>query len=211
MRGVVSIDARKLPAALRRNEEEVRNAIARGVSAGLERGRGIMVRATPTDQGQLRASWHVMRRVNGATGMPRTGLGTVAELRNDAPHAGIVELGARPHGLSPEGWAAIYEWVRRHPELYVSSGSKRNPRMQGPNQPRMRRNPKGGGILGPYRGADPEISEIVNAIAYKLRTKGQEPTYFIRKHLGLVGDAVAHEVKREIDLAAERAGGYGGR
>lgn len=32
---------------------------------------------------------------------------------NDAPHAGIVELGARPHPVSEEGQKAIRSWVIR--------------------------------------------------------------------------------------------------
>lgn len=200
VRGVVSIDIRRLPEALRRNEEALREAIARGVSAGLARGRAIMVKATPTDQGQLRASWHVRRRVEGAAGLNRNAEATVAELHNDAPYAGIVELGARPHGLSPSGWAMLYEWVRRHPELWgattITAGRKTSWR------------PRATLVTGDYRGPNPLITLITNAIAAKLRREGQKPTYFVRNNLYRVGDAVASEIRREVDLLVEKAGGY---
>lgn len=209
MNGVVQIDLKRLPEALRRNEEAVRDAIVRGVNAGLHRGRAVMVKATPTDQGQLRASWHVMRRVNGAAGLNRMGVATVGELRNDAPHAGIVELGARPHGVSPAGWAALYEWVRRHPELWAGTTINRKGQLvAGPRKNARRAITKTRGPLGAYRGPDPVITSVTNAIAAKLRREGQKPTYFIRNNLYRVGDAVAAEIQREIDLIVEKAGGY---
>lgn len=213
VRGVVSIDVTKLPEALKNDEMAVRNAIARGVSAGLWRGRAIMVRATPVDQGQLRASWHVLRRVQAANGIPGSGQTTVAELHNDAPHAGIVELGARPHGLSPAGWMALYEWVRRHPDLWAGTTLNRKGQLvAGPRQNNRRARTKfAGGVLRPYQGPDPVITEVTNAIAMKLKREGQAPTYFIRNNLYRVGDAVAQEIKREIDSIVEKAGGYAGR
>jgi hypothetical protein len=209
VKGSVLIDMKRLPEALRRDEEAVRAGIVRGVNAGLERGRAIMVKATPVDQGQLRASWHVMRRVNGARGLNTMGTASVGELRNDAPHAGIVELGARPHGLSPAGWAALYEWVRRHPELWAGSVlNRKGTLVSGPAKRDRRARTAARGPLRPYHGPDPVIESITNAIAMKLRREGQKPTYFIRQNLYRVGDAVANEIKREIDLLAEKAGGY---
>lgn len=32
-------------------------------------------------------------------------------IRNDAPHAGVIERGARPHGVSVEGQEALLRWV----------------------------------------------------------------------------------------------------
>jgi hypothetical protein len=36
-----------------------------------------------------------------------------AHLLNDAPYAGIIEKGARPHTVSAEGRANIQRWVKR--------------------------------------------------------------------------------------------------
>lgn len=194
MGAVITIDLNKLPAALRANEQGVRRAIARGIAIGAVRGRAILVRATPVDQGQLKASWKIGAR---ALDVP-PGSNLLGKLYNDAPHAGVVELGARPHPVSPAGWIAIYEWVRRHPELYTAP----------PMAVRMRR-PRSGGRRGspwkPFWGPDPQIMAITNAIVWKLRTKGQRPTYFIRRNLDRVQRAVLQEIANELNRAAEEA------
>lgn len=209
MTGVIQIDAKKLPAALQRNEEGLRKAIVRGLVAGLHRGRAIMVRETPADTGQLRASWEVARVATGAGDIAKSG--TVGELRNRAPHAGIVELGARPHGLSPAGWAALYSWVQRHANLWGATRvNKAGKMVAGPVQGNRRAITKTSGPLTAYHGPDPVITQITNAIAMKLKREGQKPTYFIRNNLYRVGDAVAKEIKREVDSIVAEAGGYGG-
>ena len=55
-----------------------------------------------TDRGILKAGWR-------ARGLASKG----AEVVNDAPHAGIIELGARPHPVSKEGVQAIARWAAR--------------------------------------------------------------------------------------------------
>ncbi len=190
---VITINIRNLPAAIRRDDQVMRDAILRGARVGCERGRAIMVRRTPVDQGQLKASWHVRPSVKVAD----TGESTVAELVCDAPHAGIVELGSRPHKVSPEAWAAIYEWVRRHPELYTSILEK----------PKMRRStaPHAIGPLRMWSGPDPQISEITNAIAWNIRKNGTRPTYFIRNGVPLVSRALVAEIGEAIArLASDR-------
>jgi hypothetical protein len=52
--------------------------------------------------GQFKNSWRVLANIAG---------NVLAQIENDAPHAGIVELGARPHKVSAEGVQAIKEWV----------------------------------------------------------------------------------------------------
>jgi hypothetical protein len=197
----VLINIKELPTQLVRDEARLREAIARGARAGAERGRTYMSKRTPIDLGQLRAGW----KVKGGSPAPEQGGATLATLDNDAPHVGIVELGARPHTMSPAGWAAIYEWVRRHPELYTHAGSKKNPAMSGPNQPKMRRTPKALGPIRPYHGPDPEISAITNAIVQKIRKVGQKPTYFIRKNLDALARLAVQEVAKSIAVEADAA------
>jgi hypothetical protein len=185
---VKTVSVAQLPNELQKLEGKLGNALKRGVRMGLHRGRGIIVRRTPTDLGQLRASWKVKTSE------------LVDELLNDAPHAGIVELGARPHKVSAEGWAAIYEWVRRHPEIYgekkARSGVKRD---------------KAGTVmsdnLGPFKGADPEISGITWAIVKKINREGQKPTYFVRDSMDLLRKALEAEVERQFARVASRGGG----
>ena len=198
MSTVITIDLKRLPAALRSNEAAVRLAIATGARAGAEHGRAIMAKRTPTDLGQLKAGWKVKP---GVPTVPESGVVQLTTLRNDAPHAGVVELGARPHTVNPQGWAAIYEWVRRHPELYTAAGRKNNSAWQGPNKPKMRRSKASAGPQRPFHGPDPEISAITNAIVGKLKREGQKPTYFIRKSLGDLGDAMLKEINRALSRA----------
>lgn len=54
---------------------------------------------SPVDRGEYKHGWSVRRA-----------LGNHPHLANDAPHAGIIELGARPHWAP---FAPLYEWAQR--------------------------------------------------------------------------------------------------
>lgn len=179
----------KLPEALDLNERTVRRAIAVGALAGAHRGRAIMVRATPTDQGQMRASWKVTPGAAEFTGFSEN----LAQLINDAPHIAVVELGARPHKVSPEGWAAIYEWVRRH--LRSATGGVYT--LGGAGSMRKRKNR----AIGPFKGDDPVVSSITNAIVWKIRKHGQKATLFVRNNVDALRDVMGYELNREIGRA----------
>jgi hypothetical protein len=179
---VIRIGIDQLPDALRRGEEQFARALSRGLRLGAERGRTIMVKRTPTDLGQLRASWKVK-----ATAL-------VAELINDAPHAGIVELGARPHKVSAEGWQAIYEWVRRHPELYGRTRMRRRVSATLAQQT----------AIGPFAGIDPEITGITWAIVKKINKHGQKPTFFVMKAMDDLRAALIGEVETQLARATAR-------
>lgn len=186
MGAVVRIGLDELPDALALGERRIRRAVARGALAGAHRGRAVIVPKTPRDMGQLAASWHVLPGAPEFTSMSAT----LAELYNDAPHISMVELGARPHKVNPEGWLAIYEWVRRHFRGGVLGGSGR-----------MRPRRAAAGALGPFRGDDPVISNITNAIVMKIRREGQVPTFFVRDSL----DDLRRVMARELEIALERA------
>lgn len=66
------------------------------------RGRTLLVRKSPVDRGNFKNAWRVRTIAGGA------------EIQNDAPYAGIIELGARPHPVSREGIEALTGWARRH-------------------------------------------------------------------------------------------------
>ncbi len=82
----------------------VKRSVVKGVQAGAVSGERLLVSRTPTDRGELRRGW---RTRPGGPKVP-------AVLHNDAPHAGIVEGGARPHPVSREGVESIMGWVRRN-------------------------------------------------------------------------------------------------
>jgi hypothetical protein len=184
---VITIGIDQLPEALRRGEQRFEKALARGLRMGAERGRGIIVRRTPMDLGQLRASWKVKAH------------DMVAELINDAPHIASVELGARPHKVSAEGWKAIYEWVRRHPEMYGEERARSG--VQRDEHGRFKSN---GDELGPFRGLDPQISRITWAIVKKIEKFGQKPTFFIRESMDVLREALIKEVERQLARAMQK-------
>lgn len=111
MASVIQIDAKRVPREILRRGAAVQDALLRGSHRGAERARALMVVKTPTDTGQLRASWVVKRGKKPAKGQRKIEL---AVLINDAPHAGIVERGARPHGVNRAGVEALLRWVKRH-------------------------------------------------------------------------------------------------
>lgn len=189
MATVIEVPLDQLPAALEHMETSARRAIAQGALAGAHRGRAVIVKRTPTDQGQLRAGWKVKP---GATDFA---LGTdpvLATLVNDAPHIAMVELGSRPHKMSPEGWAAIYEWVRRHFRGGTLGGAGR-----------MKRPAKNSvvGIVA-YRGDDPEISKITNAVVHRIAVKGTAPTFFIKNSIAELRAVMIDEVKIALKHAS---------
>jgi hypothetical protein len=191
--------------AVKRSAVLVRDAIRIGAIRGAERGRSFIVTRTPADQGQLRASWKVRQGI--ATAIQR-GTAMLAELINDAPHAGIVERGARPHTVSPEGWMAIYDWVIRHRVelgLVTESGNARRPKKS--KAPLA----AAAGIPGGGVGLDPEAARITGGIVWKLRTRGQAPTYFVKDNLAALRFILDTEVRNSVDAALRRARDQGAR
>lgn len=177
-----NIKPEELAGALAGADESLRTALRAGARAGAMRGHAHMPKKTPTDMGQLRNSW----RVSEAGGV---------RLYNDAPQAGIVEEGARPHPVSEEGWMAIFRWVMRHPELIGAGASAVGSARKKLSAKR----------LSKYDAATSWITqqaaEITNAICHKIRLKGQEPTYFTRNEMPLLTKFAKQEIDREIQKA----------
>lgn len=96
----INLTPEQLDAVLVKQAREFPEVMRRGAVAGARRGQAHMVGKTPTDQGQMRNSWRVHER-------------PTPKLENDAPHAGIVEAGARPHPVSREGVEALAGWAHR--------------------------------------------------------------------------------------------------
>lgn len=204
MGAVIGISLEDLPEVLERGEQRLRRAVARGALAGAHRGRALMVKRTPVDTGQLKAGWRVKPGVSEFTGPDST----LAELVNDAPTIAFVELGSKPHAVNPEGWAAIYEWVRRH---------YRGGQLGGKGRMRSQQSSSGGlfagadSVVAPFRGPDPVISQITNAIVWRIRKYGQKPTLFVRNSIDLLRGIMAAEMERaiayvEAELSRERGG-----
>ena len=99
----IKIKPSELGKELRARAKKMPDVIRKGSYMAAQRGRSLLVRRTPVDRGLLKASWRAKR-----------GSGKeLATIENDAPYAGIVEFGARPHPVSREGQAAIALWAKR--------------------------------------------------------------------------------------------------
>jgi hypothetical protein len=102
----------KLSAAMQAEGAKQTRAVNLGAVAAARRFEALLVTKTKAagkvDQGQFLAGWRtVVRSLSDARG--------VAAVSNDAPHAGIIELGARPHSVSAEGREALARWfMRKH-------------------------------------------------------------------------------------------------
>lgn len=94
----IKIDHSQVGAVLKGDLEARGAAVARGMRKAIEMGTTLLKQRTPVDQGIMRLAWEA----------------TDAGITNSAPHAGIVEAGARPHKVNEAGIQALYEWVVRH-------------------------------------------------------------------------------------------------
>jgi len=182
----VPTTAKKLPKQVRARNRSALAGARIGINRAAARGRTILVRKTPVDQGQLKASWKL--KLHKPSGGARVGTGMVAENINDAPHAGIVEGGARPHRVNQEGWMAIYEWVRRHFGFTTSPGG------------RMQRAPS----RNEAGDLDPVYSEITWGIVHKLRREGQTATWFVRDAIPEIQKLAFELIVAEIKKRANR-------
>lgn len=115
---MIKMRPEKLPRALRGEAARTRQAIKIGAHAAAQRFKARLVARTDelgiTDRGILKNSW----RASAGGGRDTAGRfmaanGVLAQVYSDAPHAGVVELGARPHAVSAEGLEAIKQWAMR--------------------------------------------------------------------------------------------------
>ena len=101
------VTEKQLSAAMRKEARKAPALLHRAAVRAAHRGKARLVAATDekgiTDMGQYKNSFKVER---GPKGEP-------AVLFNDSPHAGIIELGARPHPVSAAGLKALAEWALR--------------------------------------------------------------------------------------------------
>ena len=105
----ITIGPHQLGAALRKEGEKMPKIIAQSALAAANRLKTYMVRLTDrmgiTDTGIYKNSFVVHGSMSGT--------GRQATVINEAPHAGIVEMGARPHHVGKEGREALKLWCMR--------------------------------------------------------------------------------------------------
>lgn len=183
---IIKVTPAELPSALQKRMQATVAAGLRGMFAGAQRGRTILVRRTPKDRGQAKRGWRVRKHPLTLGGMPRV------DLYNDAPYVGVLESGARPHSVSKEGFMSILGWVHRHDlGQLIGPVSKKKSQI-------IKRTYYGETFVG-RRALE---ADVAMAIVRKLKKYGQKALYFVLRSLPDLQTAMAHEVDRAITKAA---------
>lgn len=173
----IRTNPKEFPKLIQRQLRTAPRAVKRGMAKGARRGRMIMVRRTPKDEGHAKAGWKVRTKPN-------------VVLFNDAPHISILEKGARPHPVGKKGIMALYRWVYRHRSSFNIKVKKRPKRIR-----KSKTKSEGGGII-------PEIMAIAQAIAWKIRRHGAEPKYFVLGSLPDLQRAMIEEINKTLNKHA---------
>jgi hypothetical protein len=192
----IKLAPHELAGELKARAQKTPDVLRRAAVLAAHRGRSIMVRRTPTDRGQMKNAWRVRRLGDIATKKE------MVDLVNDAPYAGIVEMGARPHSVSREGWDAIYGWVYRHRQ-YFAAGRTTKGRKKTMKKYVMEGTSARSGAQA-ETGYNPIIAAITWGIVKRIREKGQLPTYFVRDSMDDLRDAYSTSVERQIAQYAKR-------
>lgn len=196
MGAVIRTTPKQLMGQLKRRNAATLAAIAKGALRGAHRGRAVLVKETPVDQGELKAGWKVHPGDRNVLRGKRTLRSAIfgirlASIDNSAPHGGIVEIGARPHSISEEGMEALTDWVLRHIRFRLRRKARGDSRSKGDRRLVQAR-------------------EIADRIAFKIRKYGQEPTYFVKGCLPLLYGFTESEVERAIERVASKPAPKGG-
>lgn len=162
-----------------------RNAVLEAAAAGAE----VVARAAPVDTGRLKQSITVRKK--GPSGHP--------EIVAQAPHAGPVEVGSRPHWVPIK---PLERWVRRHAGGFgIMARAKGRTRGIGRLNRGLRR--------GARAKSDAAITRIAHAIQLKIARYGTAPRWYMRKslpRLRMILNTLLRESKARA-LAGIRKGG----
>jgi hypothetical protein len=207
-----------LKSVIKREGAKVEKALARGAMGGARRFAALLADVYDNEgityQGILKNSVKAVKRGNSAAVVV------------DAPHAGIIELGARPHPVSREGVEAIARWVTKKLQAVAGPTKKVYDHLAGKykiSAPKDRRTyvkvAKAGPVreqfVGPTKqgvkltkpgsynaGYTAEALAVAYAIAANIKKYGQKPRYVVRRHLQYASDFYAQEVERVLRSAA---------
>lgn len=161
----MSISLDKFGKGLMRAHLRTIDRIDKGLIQAATEGKKHMRKHTP--KGSLQRSWKAQGRL----------------LRNVAPHAGIVENGARPHPVSKEGIESIKKWAIKH----LGFGKVRDTKGRFVKSTKVARD-----------WLDQEASQAAYGIAKKLEREGQAPTYFVRNQLLALTKIAKQKVEKAL-------------
>ncbi len=168
----------ELGGLIRSQQKGTLEAIREGSEIAAARVVAYLKTISPVYDGVFKNAWQVMSAT--AKGL--------AGVSNSAPYAGIIEAGARPHGVSQEGVEAIREWVRKTVTVVATAPSKQHP--------------QGGAKALSHDDANDAfawwVDEITWAIVKKLKEKGQKGRWLVRDNIGKFGNWAGQEINDRI-------------
>lgn len=193
---VIKIGADQIAGELRARARKTPGELTKAMVRSAHRAKSLLVRRTPKDLGEAKAGWRVSQPIKGTRGAR-------VDLYNDAPHVGVLERGARPHGVNLEGRMAIYEWVLRNIPA--------TPAMSGPVQAGKRRSHSLGRGGRPKKLKEDQAMEITNAIVWKIRKKGQKGHFFVKKSMEEMNRDFGKELNKQLNAYSKRRASRKGR
>lgn len=195
-----SVSPKDIGKVLARTNKVILGHQKRAILEAAALGSELVARSAPVDTGRLKQSVRLRRK--GASGHP--------EIVADAPHAGPVEAGARPH------WAPLRPligWVRRKVGAAAKSAGIRVPPKVGLYRGRSARAwaayNRRSRIRDAYVGG---VLKIARQVQLKIAHKGTKPTWFMRRNLPRMGKILgemleAAKIKALRDLGNSSSGG----
>lgn len=145
-------------ATLRVDDEKRRDAVIRALYTAALIGETIVAKDTPVDKGQAKNAWSVDPTSKGAI------------LYNDAPHAGILELGSRPHRPP---FMPILRWVVRK----FGTGKK---------------------SFEDISEVDSDLYAMAIGVVRKIEREGTRAHYMVRDNLSKLNRITKREVERVL-------------
>lgn len=191
---VVTIRPGQLGAVIKRDAKAYRTSIEQGVRLAAQRVVSYLKTISPVYDGAFRAAWTVLKDPSG-----------MAQVSNSAPHAGIIEAGARPHGVNAEGREAIREWVRKVitrlsvPEGGIAPHTNENRHFKGRGSRALTKKE----AEGPFAWW---VDSITEAIIRRLRLKGQKGRFIVRDNLDKFVRWTGDEINKRIALYVSKVG-----
>jgi hypothetical protein len=185
----------EVASVLRAHAKSFPMAVKAGAGLAAQRGRTHLVRTSPVDTGMYKNSWVVLDLA--------MGMESRVTLENNAPHAGIIELGARPHPVGRAGIEALTQWVKRKILRGAYSGVRKNASAA------PKRGRKLSATAQAYKAQanwtlDDEAKKIAFAIAKKIEKEGQKPTYHLRDSIPKLRKFLIEEINRQVERVLKR-------
>jgi hypothetical protein len=161
--------------------------VDRALFRAAHRGRNLLIKRTPADQGIARNAWEAPQKVvvHTAAGGFQEGY----EVRNTAPHIGILELGSRPH-MPPV--QPLYEWVKRNIGQELKATARLVAALAG------RRSIGKRGVVTQAQLIDKRAMALAWAIAMTIKKKGTKPLFIVKGALPQLRKYVQQEIRREF-------------